>query len=62
MASRTVTVWTPPWGYLIQVSQDEVTISSGETYTINATVEMEKADHDPATIRVGYPTAPPWLG
>ena len=41
-----------PWGCVsIRVSQDEVTISSGETYTINATVEMEKADMTPATIK-----------
>ena len=42
VASGTVTVVdTAPGVVSIRVSQDEVTISSGETYTINATVEME---------------------
>ena len=52
VASGTVTVVpTAPGVVSIRVSQDEVTISSGETYTINATVEMEKADMTPATIK-----------
>ncbi len=51
-ATNTVEVVETARGVMdIRVSQDSVTIRSGETYTINATVSMEKDDMAPATIK-----------
>ena len=53
VATQTVTAVETAVGVgAIRVSQEEITIPSGESYTINATVEMEEEYQDsPATIQ-----------